>query len=115
MAKYSARINGLTSSVITRLDVLDGFPTVNICIGYKVNGVETDEFPGSDSTLEICQPVYETLPGWSRPTANITCLDDLPSEALAYVLRIQELVGCPIDLISTGPHRHETILINSIL
>ncbi len=113
-AKYSARVNGFTSIVLTRLDVLDGF-SPKICVGYRLDGKVIDELPGSVSALERCEPVLEEHSAWEQPTESVTRLDDLPKEALSYVKRLQELIGCPINLISTGPQRHETVQINPIL
>ena len=115
VGRYSHRINGFTSLVLTRLDVLDGFPSVKICVGYQVNGKATDRFPGSSSLLEQCEPIYEEMPGWDKPTAGTTNESQIPKEARAYVKRLEELVGCPIHLISTGPHRDETIQLQPIL
>ena len=114
-AKYSALINGFTSLVLTRLDVLDGFPKIKLCVGYRDNGRDIDHFPASISLLERCKPVYEEMPGWELPTASATHMSRLPKEAVAYVSRIEELVGCPIRVISTGPRRWETIPIAPIL
>ena len=114
-ARYSTLINGFTSLVLTRLDVLDGFPTIKMCMGYKVDGEVIDHFPSSIALLERCQPVYEELPGWDMPTASATHMSQLPAEAVAYIRRIEEVVGCPIHLISTGPKRWETILKKPIL
>lgn len=113
--RYSATINGFTALVLTRLDVLDGFPSVKVCVAYELDGARTTRFPSSAALVERCQPVYEELPGWDRPTASATRLDQLPPEAVQYVRRIEELVGCPVHLISTGPERHETIQIRPIL
>ena len=113
--RYSVLINGFTSLVLTRLDVLDGFPTIKMCVAYKVDGEVIDHFPASTTLLERCEPVYEELPGWDVPTASVTDISKLPAEAVAYVRRIEELVGCPIHLISTGPQREETILIQPVL
>lgn len=117
-ARFSMQVNGYTSAVLTRLDVLDGFDTVKICTAYELDGEITEEFPGGVAALERCKPIYEEIRGWDSPTATITNFEELPTEARAYVKRLQELIGCPIDVISTGPHRHETIrvrpLINSI-
>ena len=112
--RYSALINGFTSLVLTRLDVLDEFPSLRVCVGYEIDGEAVDHFPASIALLERCQPVYEELPGWDKPTAGTTDITELPGEALAYIRRIEELVGCPIDVISTGPKRWETILIRPI-
>ena len=114
-ARYSAQINGYTSAVLTRLDVLDGFDTVRICTAYELDGKTVDRFPGGVATLGRCNPIYEEHPGWDSPTASITQSGDLPMEARSYVGRIEELIGCPIDIVSTGPHRHETITIRPVI
>ena len=115
-ARYSTMINGYTSAVLTRLDVLDGFPSVQVCTGYiDEDGNEIQDFPGGVAALEKCRPVLEELPGWDTPTAGVRRLEDLATNARAYVDRIQELIGCPIDVISTGPHRDETILVRPLI
>jgi adenylosuccinate synthase len=114
-SRYSSRINGYTSLVLTRLDVLDSFDSVSVCSHYELDGEIVTDFPGGAAALEQCKPVYEELPGWSMPTAGVTRLEDLPKNARAYVDRIQELVGHPIDIISTGPHRDETIVVRPVL
>ena len=112
--RYSQLINGFTALVLTRLDILDGFPSVKICVGYRVDGRELDRFPTNTSLLARCQPIYEELPGWDQPTARATSLSQLPSQAIAYVRRIEELVRCKVQIISTGPRREETILIGPV-
>lgn len=114
-ARYSARINGYTSLVLTRLDVLDNFDSIKVCTHYELDGEKVTDFPGNISILEKCTPVYEEIPGWSIKTAGLTDIDKLPSGARKYVDRIEELIGIPINIISTGPHRKETILVNPIL
>jgi adenylosuccinate synthase len=113
--RYSRLINGLTGLVLTRLDILDGFPSVKICVGYRASGKELHRFPANTGLLEQCQPIYEELPGWDQPTASATSISQLPDNAVAYVQRIEELVGCPVQIISTGPSREETILIQSVI
>ena len=115
IGRYSCIVNGFTSLVITRLDVLDGFPSVKICTGYRADGQELTHVPSSISLLERCKPVYEELPGWERPTAGATRGDELPPEAMTYVRRIEELVGAPVNIISTGPKREETVVLKPIL
>ena len=114
-ARYSAQVNGYTSLVLTRLDVLDGFHPLKICTSYDLGGQEVRDLPGGVAALEQCKPVYEEHPGWDEPTANVTRFEDLPSEARSYVSRLQELVGCNIDIVSTGPRRHETITVNPVM
>ena len=113
--RYSQRINGFTSLVLTRLDVLDGFPSVKICVGYRADGKTLDHFPGKTSLLERCQPIYEEMPGWDRPTAGATEMAQLPKEAVAYTKRLEELVGGPFHMISTGPHRDETVVLQRMI
>ena len=114
-ARYSTRINGYTSAVITRLDVLDGFDSLKVCTGYDLNGDILDELPGGSSALDRCRPIYETLPGWDRPTAGLSDIGELPKEARAYVERLEKLINCPVDIISTGPHRDQTIMPKSVI
>ncbi len=114
-ARYSTRINGYTSAVITRLDVLDGFDSLKVCTGYNLNGDILDELPGGSSALDRCRPIYETLPGWDRPTAGLSDIGELPKEARAYVERLEKLINCPVDIISTGPHRDQTIMPKSVI
>ena len=115
LARYSNRINGYTSAVITRLDVLDHLDSINICVAYKLDGEILDEPPGGVAALERCLPIYETLPGWDTPTAGISEASQLPINARVYVDRLEELIGCPVDIISTGPHRDHTIMVRDIL
>ncbi|MDA1129249.1 MAG: adenylosuccinate synthase [Chloroflexi bacterium] len=113
-AKYSQLVNGFTGIVLTRLDILDDFDSVKVCVGYKVNGESLDRFPANTGLLNRCEPVYEELPGWDQPTASATKISQLPENALAYVKRIEELVGCRAQIISTGPSRGETIQVEPV-
>ena len=115
VAKYSHQVNGYTSAVITRLDVLDQFEVVKICTGYELDGEIIDQLPGGMAALSRCVPVYEELPGWDIPTAGMSDLNKLPKNARHYVDRIQDIIGAPIDIISTGPHRDETITVNPLI
>ena len=114
-ARYSHQINGFTGMVLTRLDILDGMDEVKICVGYRAGGQDVERFPANTALLEECEPVYEKLPGWQEPTASATHTDQLPKNALDYVRRIENLVGCDAQIISTGPSRSETIAINPII
>ncbi len=113
--RYSQHINGFSSLVLTRLDVLDGFPSVKVCVGYELDGELLGYFPSSATQLERCQPVYEEMPGWTEPTEGATSMEQLPPEAAAYVRRLEELIGCEFHLISTGPHRDETIMLREMI
>ncbi|MGE5386937.1 MAG: adenylosuccinate synthase [Betaproteobacteria bacterium] len=108
--RRSARINGLTGLCITKLDVLDGLPELNICTGYQVDGKVVDLLPIGADEVARCEPVYETLPGWSESTFGVKRWEELPQAARNYLNRIETLCEIPIDIVSTGPERDETIL-----
>ncbi len=108
-ARFSTRINGFTGAAITRLDVLDTLPRLKICVGYKLDGKTIDYFPGNVASLERCQPVYEELPGWQSPTSDIRDYEQLPIDAQQYVARLEELISCPVNIISVGAEREQTI------
>ena len=108
--KRSIQLNGVSGLCITKLDVLDGVEAVKICVGYKLDGAFSEILPVGAEELERCHPVYEELPGWMESTVGIRAYDRLPAGARAYLKRIEELAGVPIDLISTGPDREETIV-----
>ncbi len=109
LLRHATRINGLTGLCITKLDVLDNMDRLRICVAYERDGQRLDAPPVSAEVLETCTPVYEEIDGWSGSTAGATGLDDLPPAARRYLDRIEELTGVPIDIISTGPDRNETI------
>jgi len=108
-ARFSTRVNGFTSAAITRLDVLDILPQLKICVGYKLDGQIINHFPASVTALEKCQPIYEELPGWQVPTTEVRTFDQLPLQARQYVTRLEELISCPVSLISVGMRREQTI------
>ncbi len=108
-ARFSTRVNGFTGAAFTRLDVLGILPRLKICVGYKLDGETIDYFPGDIATLEKCQPVYEELPGWQCPISHILDYEQLPVEAQKYVSRLEELSSCPVNVISIGPERGQTI------
>jgi len=114
-ARHSALVSGFTGVALTRLDVLDAFDSIKICTGYEVEGRITDQFPSCALLLEKCRPVYEELPGWQSPTTGARRFQDMPPLAQSYVNRLQELVGCPVDIISVGPRREATIVARPIL
>lgn len=108
--KRSIQINGVTGLCITKLDVLDGLPELKICTGYKLNGKIITLLPMGSDEVADCQPILESLPGWSESTVGATTPDGLPAAARSYLERIEALCEIPIDIISTGPERNETIL-----
>jgi adenylosuccinate synthase len=107
--RYAARVNGLDSIALTKMDVLDGLPFIDVCTAYHSGDRTLTEFPGDLRQLAACRPVYERLPGWSRPTHGVREYRDLPAEARSYVARLEELTGVPVGIISTGSDRDETI------
>jgi len=108
--KRSIQLNGVSGLCITKLDVLDGVEALKICVGYRIDGELSEILPVGAEELERCEPVYEELPGWKESTVGIKAYDALPKAARDYLKRIEALAGVPIDLISTGPDRDETIV-----
>jgi len=109
--RNAVRLNGLTGIAITKLDVLGGLESLKICTGYEYNGKILQDFPASLNILSECKPIYETLPGWPEDISNIRSIGDLPQSARNYLDRIEELTETPIQLISLGPARDETIMV----
>ncbi len=109
--KRSIQINGVSGLCVTKLDVLDGIEEMKICVGYKLDGNFTDILPVGADDLERCEPVYESMPGWQDSTVGVKALDGLPPAARAYIKRMEEVCGVPVDMVSTGPDRDETIIL----
>ena len=108
--KRAIQINGISGLCVTKLDVLDGLESLRICVGYKLDGVTSDILPVGAETLANCEPIYEELPGWTDSTVGVKTLEGLPANARAYLQRMEQLCEVPIDIISTGPEREETIV-----
>jgi adenylosuccinate synthase len=113
-ARYSVRFNGLAAVALTRLDVLDGIGSIKICTAYEFEGSILQTLPASATVLSRCRPIYEELPGWTDGTSEVRTFDDLPKQAQAFVRRVEQLLGCPVDLISVGPAREQAIIVNPI-
>lgn len=111
LVRQTARIGGITGIALTKLDVLDGFETIKICIGYTHNGKLYDYLPASSKIQAEIQPVYEEMPGWSESTHGKQSWAELPAQAIKYIRRIEELIECPVALLSTSPKREDTILV----
>ena len=109
--RLARRINGLTSMAVTRVDILDELEEIKICTHYERNGKRVDDFPGDLNVLAECEPVYETMPGWQTPTPHIRSYADLPENARRYLERVSELSRIPISIVSVGPDRDETIVV----
>jgi len=112
LLQNAVRLNGLTGLVITKLDVLDGLESLKICTGYEYNGETLYDFPANLKILGACKPVFETLPGWPEDISGLRKLENLPKNARRYLDRIEELLETPIDIVSVGPGREETIIVN---
>ena len=108
--KRAVQLNGVNGICFTKLDVLDGLETVRVAVGYKVNGQLLDILPVGAEALSICEPLYEDYPGWKQSTVGVKSFDALPTNAQVYLNRLEQLVGAPLSIISTGPDRNETII-----
>ena len=113
LVRQAVRTCGINGLALTKLDILDGFDTIDVCTGYRLDGKEIDHFPAGEGAQARVEPIYETIEGWKQPTANARSWADLPAQAIKYVRRIEELVGCPIALLSTSPEREDTILVQN--
>jgi adenylosuccinate synthase len=107
--RLSVQVNGLSDMALTHLDIFDGFASIKICTAYKFGNKVLESFPSNTATLEKCQPVYEELPSWQEPTNEIRDFNKLPSAARHYIARLEQLLSCPVSLISVGPKREQVI------
>jgi len=110
LLKRIAFTNSLSGLCVTKLDVLDGLEEIKVCVGYRLDGEELATLPLAIERFAECEPIYETLPGWQGPTQDVRDYDRLPAEAKRYVERLEELVGVPVDMVSTGPGRDSVII-----
>jgi adenylosuccinate synthase len=108
--RFAVRVNGLDALALTKLDVLDGLPELQVCTGYRLRGTVIEDMPGDLAQFSACEPIYETIGGWSQPTAGVRKYKDLPAEARAYIARIEEITGVPAAVLSTGSAREDTII-----
>ena len=111
MVRQAGLTAGITGMALTKLDVLDGFETLKICIGYELNGERLDYFPSEAAAQAACTPIYEEMPGWSETTYGARSWAELPANAVKYIRRLEELTGMPVSLLSTSPERDDTILV----
>lgn len=111
LVRQTCVTSGVTGIALTKLDVLDGFETLKICTGYELDGTTLDYLPTAADQQARCVPIYEEMPGWSDSTEGARSWADLPAEAIKYVRRVEELIGCPVALLSTSPEREDTILV----
>ena len=110
IARYAARVNGITDFFVTKLDVLSGLEKVPVCVGYRVNGDRVDEMPMTQTEVHHAQPVYEELPGWWEDISTCRSFDELPPAARTYIERLEELSGARVSAVGVGPGRDQTIV-----
>ena len=113
LVRQTVRTSGISGLALTKLDILDGFDKIQVCTGYRLDGREIDYLPAGELAQARVEPVYETIDGWKEPTARARSWAQLPAQAIKYVRRIEELVGCPVALLSTSPEREDTILMTN--
>jgi len=113
LVRQTARTSGINGLALTKLDILDGFDEIEVCVGYELDGKPIDHLPAGEGAQARIKPIYETIEGWKEPTANARSWADLPAQAIKYVRLVEELVGCPIALLSTSPEREDTILVQN--
>ncbi|MFT4795231.1 MAG: adenylosuccinate synthase [Paracoccaceae bacterium] len=111
LVRQTCTTGGVSGIALTKLDVLDGFEELKICTGYMLDGVKIDHLPIASEQQRRVVPIYETMPGWSEPTVGARSWAELPAEAVKYVRRVEELIGCPVAILSTSPEREDTILV----
>ncbi|AZV79132.1 adenylosuccinate synthase [Parasedimentitalea marina] len=111
LVRQTCATSGVNGIAFTKLDVLDGFETLKICTGYELDGKALDYLPTAADQQSRCTPVYEEMPGWSESTEGARSWADLPANAIKYVRRVEELIGCPVAMLSTSPEREDTILV----
>ncbi|GAB2821601.1 adenylosuccinate synthase [Actinocorallia aurea] len=115
IARYAARVNGVTDFFLTKLDVLSGLKEIPICVAYDVEGVRHDEMPSNQTDFHHAKPVLEVMPGWNEDITGAKTFDDLPPNAQAYVRRLEELSGAPISAIGVGPGRDQTLTLRDLI
>jgi adenylosuccinate synthase len=113
LVRQTVRTSGIDGLALTKLDILDGFDEIQVCVGYRLDGREIDYLPAGEQAQARVEPVYETIAGWKEPTARARSWGELPAQAIKYVRRVEELVGCPVALLSTSPERDDTILMKN--
>ena len=113
LVRQTIKTSGIDGIALTKLDILDGFSEIKVCVGYRLDGHVIDYLPASESAQKRLEPVYETIPGWAGSTAGARSWADLPAEAIKYVRRVEELIGAPVSLLSTSPEREDTILVKN--
>ena len=111
LGRQAWKVTGITGVALTKLDVLDGQPELNVCVGYEIDGEKSDHLPASTVRQGRVKPIYETMEGWSESTQGARSWADLPATAIKYIRRIEELIDAPVAMLSTSPERDDTILV----
>ena len=112
LLRQTSKVSGMNGIALTKLDVLDGFDELKVCVGYRLNGKELDHLPAAHDEQAMVQPIYEVLKGWHESTQGARSWADLPAQAIKYVKRLEELIEAPVALLSTSPEREDTILVH---
>lgn len=115
IARYAARVNGITDFFLTKLDVLTGFPTIPVCVGYEIDGAVMDEMPMTQTEFHHAKPIYEEFPGWTEDITGARSFGELPANARAYVRALEEMSGAPISAIGVGPGRQQTLVLRDLI
>jgi len=113
LVRQTVRTSGIDGLALTKLDILDGFEEIKVCVAYRLDGREIDYLPAGEHAQARVEPVYETVAGWQEATARARSWAELPAQAIKYVRRVEELIGCPVALLSTSPERQDTILMHN--
>jgi adenylosuccinate synthase len=113
LVRQTVRTSGINGIALTKLDILDGFPEIKVCVAYRLDGEILDYLPASQAAQARVEPIYETMAGWSGTTQGARSWADLPAQAIKYVRWIEELIGAPVALLSTSPERGDTILVHN--
>jgi adenylosuccinate synthase len=113
LVRQTVQTSGIDGLALTKLDILDGFPEIKVCVGYRLDSARIDYLPAGERAQARVEPIYEVIEGWQEPTAKARSWAELPAQAIKYVRRIEELVGCPVALLSTSPEREDTILMKN--
>jgi len=111
MVRQAVKVGGIQGLALTKLDVLDGLPELRVCVGYRIGGQTLRHLPAAQGAQAAAEPIYETMEGWQETTRGARTYGALPAQAIKYVRRIEELVECPVTLLSTSPERDDTILV----
>ena len=113
LVRQTVRTSGINGLALTKLDILDGLRELQVCVGYRLDGCDIEHLPAGERAQARVEPIYETIEGWQDSTAGARSWAELPAQAVKYVRRIEELVGCPVALLSTSPDREDTILMHN--